>query len=340
MGEKLLQNKTIRVIGIIIGAYFMIKYLVPLIIPFLIAGYLAWMMRPFVRLLHRKLHINESLLASIFLLMIGGSIGLVLWIAIVKICEVLTDFLCNLDSYKEGLIGTVRDCCCRMEAATGIQGDFIEDTIMENATVFVNNLQITYLPKLMNHSVFYVTNILKVIGTIMIIAIATVFFIKDFDKIVDFLHQKECTRKMLQTVKKVSSLAGVFLKAQLIIMSIVTILVITVLLILGVKGAIGKGILIGILDALPFIGTALILFPWAVFDLLNGAYYAAIAKIILFLLCAILRDVLEPKLMSKKIGVLPILMVMSVYIGIQVFGISGIFIGPILLLLVVEAVRF
>lgn len=155
--------------------------------------------------------------------------------------------------------------------------------------------------------------------------------------ILGYLHKNEITNKALIQIKKTLYLVRIYLKAQLIILSVISLLLVLSFYLLGISDPIAKGIMIGVLDALPFIGTGLILFPWSVIDLIQGNYLSGIAKVLLFIICAILRDVLEPKLMGRKIGVLPILLIMSVYIGARALGIFGIVIGPILLLIVVEA---
>lgn len=59
--------------------------------------------------------------------------------------------------------------------------------------------------------------------------------------------------------------------------------------------------------------------------------------VITFLLSASARELLEPRLIGKKMNVLPILILVSVYAGVQVFGVSGVFLGPLYMMTLSEA---
>ena len=54
-----------------------------------------------------------------------------------------------------------------------------------------------------------------------------------------------------------------------------------------------------------------------------------VLKVIIYVVCIFLREILEPKLIGRKIGVTPIAVLVSLYAGIQLFGISGIIKGPL-----------
>ena len=99
------------------------------------------------------------------------------------------------------------------------------------------------------------------------------------------------------------------------------------------------GIVIGILDALPFLGTGTILLPWAVVLLIRGEYWLALGYGVLFLVTNTARDLLEPRLIGKRIGIYPFVMALSVYVGLCLFGPTGVFTGPVGLVLIMEICR-
>ena len=51
--------------------------------------------------------------------------------------------------------------------------------------------------------------------------------------------------------------------------------------------------------------------------------------IAVYIVCIFIREWLEPKLIGKKIGVSPIAILLSIYAGVQLFGIWGIIQGPL-----------
>ena len=107
----------------------------------------------------------------------------------------------------------------------------------------------------------------------------------------------------------------------------------------GIQHGILWGILAGILDALPFIGTGCVLVPMAVVQVCYEKYGKAILCIGLYVVCIFLRQLLEPRLIGKRIGVNPITILLSLYAGIHLFGVAGIIKGPLGFILIYETWR-
>ena len=106
--------------------------------------------------------------------------------------------------------------------------------------------------------------------------------------------------------------------------------------IVGIDFPLLWGLLSGIVDALPFLGTAAVLVPMALFSLMIGDQYSFTAILIIQVLVFIVRQLAEPKVVSRQIGVHPILTLISVYIGLRFFGILGVILAPITLVLLVN----
>ena len=96
------------------------------------------------------------------------------------------------------------------------------------------------------------------------------------------------------------------------------------------------GIVIGLMDALPFIGTGIILIPIAVSWIFRKNVKMALGYAGLFLLTYIVREILEPRLLGRKLGIYPFVLVITVYAGIYLYGIAGVILGPVTLLTVKE----
>ena len=50
--------------------------------------------------------------------------------------------------------------------------------------------------------------------------------------------------------------------------------------------------------------------------------------IFLFILVQVVREILEAKFLSDKLDLHPLLILLSIYIGVKIFGMLGIIIGP------------
>jgi len=73
--------------------------------------------------------------------------------------------------------------------------------------------------------------------------------------------------------------------------------------------------------------------PWAVIAALNGDLTLGISIIALYAIILVVRQLVEPKIVSNKIGIHPIFTLIAMYTGFKLTGILGLFIGPIVLII-------
>ena len=90
---------------------------------------------------------------------------------------------------------------------------------------------------------------------------------------------------------------------------------------------------IGFVDALPILGSGTFMIPWAIICAINGDLNLGIAIIVLLIIMSVVRQILEPKLVSKNIGVHPIFTLIAMYTGFKVIGVMGMLVGPIVLII-------
>jgi len=94
------------------------------------------------------------------------------------------------------------------------------------------------------------------------------------------------------------------------------------------------GLAIALLDALPVLGSGMILLPWSIVLFFQKNYIPGAILLTVFVLCVILREFLEPKLLGKGIGIRPLYTLISMYLGIRIFGVAGFILGPIGLVII------
>lgn len=124
-----------------------------------------------------------------------------------------------------------------------------------------------------------------------------------------------------------------FIRAQLIL-SILTYLVTFVgLIVLKVDYPLAIALLVMIGEFIPVVGTALIFVPWAGYHFLNGNSGLAIAIIVLFFIIVLFRRIVEPKILSDSVGISSLAALVSLYVGFELAGIAGLFLGPVLVII-------
>lgn len=163
------------------------------------------------------------------------------------------------------------------------------------------------------------------------------FLIVDRDKMIGLLKKilpKDIINKVTYQRKNLREM--VVIQGTLIIMS--TIEMIIGFVILKVERPIFLGVICGILDILPYVGTIIVFMPIIIYNIIIKDYLIAFALILLYILVQVIREILEAKFLSSKLEVHPLLIFLSIYIGIKIFGILGLIVGPLYVILAKEII--
>ncbi len=130
-----------------------------------------------------------------------------------------------------------------------------------------------------------------------------------------------------------------YLRALFILISVTTVITIIGLEIFGLNYALVIGIVSGILDLIPIVGPGLIFVPWIIVSFFMGNFLLGFQLILLYGTMAVVRSILEPKVIGKNIGVHPVATLIALYVGLRVFGPSGVIIGPAILIITKALIR-
>ncbi len=141
----------------------------------------------------------------------------------------------------------------------------------------------------------------------------------------------------LRRIRKIFSTAfSGYIKAQLIIMAVVFVVLLTGFAVMKVEFSILLAFVISLVDAIPVLGTGLVLNPMAFIYLIQGDYFRAIGFVSLYVVVLVLRHFIEPRVLSGQLGMHPIITLVSMYMGFKLIGVSGMIIGPLLALIVIS----
>ncbi|HCX65091.1 MAG TPA: sporulation integral membrane protein YtvI, partial [Eubacteriaceae bacterium] len=70
------------------------------------------------------------------------------------------------------------------------------------------------------------------------------------------------------------------------------------------------------------------LVPWAIFSFITGNISLGISLLVIYGITLVVRQIVEPKIVGKQIGIHPLLTLASMYIGLRTIGVTGIILGP------------
>lgn len=150
------------------------------------------------------------------------------------------------------------------------------------------------------------------------------------DNLMEFLSQ------MIKDTGK--GLKGYF-KSQLILMGITLIILITGLMILDVKNSILISIGISIIDILPVLGSGVIIVPWSIISFILGNSYLGKGLALIYIILIITKQVLEPKILGKEIGVRPLYTFLATILGSIILGPVGLILGPLIAVVITSVIR-
>lgn len=333
------QKKLFIITGTIIAVYLGFKYLLPLFVPFLFAYFIAWMLRPFVSMLHKRLKVPLALGAGIgVLLFLSIVCGIFLYIGKVLI-EQLILFLRNIPVYESYLTSQVHGLCSGCDRMFNRELGASWELLSKGGEALTDLVQETILPRLTTETLRFACNAVGMFAGMVIVIVASILFIKDMEEYKEGMRKSEFYPAVHRITEKLSETGIAYLKTQVVIMSIIGSICVIGFLILKNPYALLVGIGIAIFDAFPVLGSGLIILPWAFVMLLSKNFFAAAVLITLYILCQFTREFLEPKLLGNKIGIQPIYSLMSMYIGLQLFGLFGFFLGPLGLVIIRTVVK-
>lgn len=301
MEKRIWDSREFRLLLAAGAVFLFLKFLVPVLAPGLCAMLFVTIFGPLMQKLQKKCRLPRRVTALLLLLLLGMAVGGLIWL-------LLTLAIDGMDSFASGL-------------------PILEEKM--GNLVQLRQFSEKLLPEVMAKSPAYFGKLLKVGGFLICFLIATLLLAGDYDDIMNRLLEKESCEKVLTVVCGVIRYVATYVKAQAVILTIIGVLCGGVLTVMRIPNGCLWGILAGILDAMPFIGTGVVLVPLAISRFLAGKYAGAAGCLILYVVCIFVREILEPKLIGRRMGVAPVIILLSIYAGMKLFGPVGILEGPL-----------
>lgn len=161
----------------------------------------------------------------------------------------------------------------------------------------------------------------------MLSNMAVYFILVDKELLTNFLAKLVNSDNVILIKKKYNDI-NELLKIELVLILISTIETILGFYALSIENALILGIACGILDLLPYIGIVFVFVPLIILKFYAGQYIIVGGLICLYILLTISRQIMETRFVSNKLKIHPLPLLLSMYIGINLFGIIGVFVGP------------
>ena len=333
-------RKFLYVILILIGLFLAFKLAI-FYMPFLIAFIISLMIEPAIRFIMKKLKFTRKTSSIIIFIIVSGIIiGAVVW-GIVALISEASNLLQDLNSYVEKAYTLFQNFTSRFDfnkihLPTEISSIIQNSTgdILTSISGWIRN----FLTGLLNIITSMPSIVIYFVVTIMALYLICVDKVYILDQIEHHFPQK-WVFKVGTHIKELTKTLGGYLKAEATLILVSFIISLAGLYILKfakfkIEFPLLIALFIGFVDALPILGSGTVMVPWAIISGLNGDLKLGIAIIILLIIMSIVRQFLEPKLVSKHIGTHPIFTLIAMYTGFKFIGVLGMLIGPIILIII------
>ncbi len=329
----------IKMVIITLGVYLGFRFILPLILPFLFAYILAWIIKPSTEFLYKKARIPRIIGGSTSLLVLVFIIGLGFYYLGSLLIKQAINFARSIPAYLSILAGKLDNICSSCDDIFGLVAGSAREVMDDNIVKMIDRVKTDFIPGMTARTLNLTVKLIAFTGVLLIILISAVLIIKEIPELRRKYENSNLYNDINKVTVKLADAGIAYMRAQLLIMVLVAVCCVTGLVIIGNEYALLLGILIAILDALPLIGSGMILIPWSIVMLINGNIFASAVLITVYLLCQIIREVAEPKLIGNRIGIKPLYTLISMYIGLKIFGIAGFILGPVGLIIIITILK-
>lgn len=330
------------IIGILIIVSFLLIFKLTIFyIPFLIAYIISIIIDPIIKFVNKKAHFSRKVSSIIVLATMFSIIAALLVWGIVRLVAETTNLLEGLNIYLEKTLNFISDKISSFDFTKYKVSNNVINIFEDTTTDYLNTIT-KYLKELLTKILNYITSLPNMLINTIITILATYFITSDKFYILDRMEHhlsKKMVGKITKHAKEITSSLGGYLKAE-IILSIITFMVVLTglnifyLIGMNVDYPILMAIVIGFVDALPILGAGSVMIPWSIILFINSNNSLAFSVIGLYIFIVVLKQLLEPKLVSNNIGIHPIFTLIAMYTGFKLIGIIGLLIGPIVLIIV------
>lgn len=305
------------------------------IAPFLIGGVIALLINPISTKLKSKFNINKGIstiiLSFLAVIIFISLVGLIIMTSIDNILEFIENIPNNYEYFNRFIEELNLSINTYLEQLKNIPSINVEGIVGKYTKEMIQ-----ILDSFLDSMVGIVSSIPYIVIFILTLFMSTYFIAKDIDKIENKFYNMftEPTKSKVKNVKKeiLKSALG-YIKAYTILMGITFIVTWISFKFFKIPYALLLSIVAAILDLVPFLGIVVIYLPIIIYYFMINAKVLSICIAVIFLMLSILREILEPKLVSVNIGISPLAALGAIFIGVQVNGIIGIvfFLGLIVM---------
>lgn len=339
-------SKLIIYAVVVVAVLLLMKYVLPYFLPFFVAVIIVV---PLHRLCLKKGWCEKKGKG----IMAGGVLFTILLFVLLFFIGFGTFFFSRTQNFIQNLavieaecMELISDFCHRLEVYSGLEDGVAEAWLRDKVFGLFGNLAIES-SSWISSTLRYLAGMGRLFTLGLVTFICVVLFAREIERwqqgLLNIAVLEPAIDRVLSIMirigKKLGCMMKTFVKTQSVILCCISLIAGTGLFLARIPEFWFYGLLAGVMDVLPFIGTGIVLIPIGVLCLLGGNYLHTIIIFVAYVLCLVIREALESRLMGDGLQVSPVAILVSVYAGVLFYGIGGVLLGPVTLLILVEVAR-
>lgn len=333
--------------------YLVFKYAIFVVMPFLLGFAVAALINPIVRFLSRRYDLKRRPAGIMLLLLFYATIGMLITIGVVRLTVFFGEVSGELpDLYRDRLepalnklFGYINSFADRLYAIFGGESQVLSErlggiftSIKSSLGDTISDISVKALTRLSSAA----AAIPGIIIELLFAVISSFFFTVEYENILSLVKRllpKRTVDLLCRLRGRVFKVAGKYLRSYALILLITFGELSLGLVLLGVDNAVLIAFCIALFDILPVAGTGGIMIPWAIFSLIGGDWGFAVGLVVIWAVITIVRNIIEPKIVGRQVGLHPLLALIAMFVGTKLFGIIGLFLLPLTLAIVLPLLR-
>lgn len=315
--------------------YLFIKLSAELLLPFALALVVTLIIYPVSRRINKKLKIKEPV--SVFLIIlvsILAVVGLFIFVFIIVTKELggvvarLLEALNNGDSVLDALLSLTR----LIEEKLPFLKDVLKSEEIYSALAgALTDILKSLSQKITAWAGSVIKNLPQLFVAFVSFALSLFYLVKDYKKISTAIFSilpKKCGEVAVILKNETSQMLIKYIKSYGLILIITFAELFSGFLVLGIENSFAVAMIISLVDILPIVGSGIVLIPWGVTMLIFGNAFQGVGVIVIAIIVYIVRQLVEPRIISSQMNMHPLLTLISMYVGLKIQGAVGMIFAP------------
>lgn len=321
----------VLICAVVLGAIFLSIYFWP----FLVAIIFAIVLERSINFIVKKTKIPRKAVATTLVIVAYLLIGMLAYLIISSLVREAIGLSGNLpelyEQLKANYTGMYQDITKMLSDLPETVSSSVYKTgleLLENITKFAGNI--------LKWIIDFVLALPDIMIYVVVTFLATLFLVTDRRTITRYAEEvlpNKTFKKLSAVVSGCFKTLGKYLKSQCVLICITFIELFISFVILKQPYPLTLAVVVAIVDALPILGTGTVLIPWAIYSAVTGNLSFGIGLMVAYIVITIVRQLIEPKIVSDNLGIHPFVTLIAMYVGFKIFGLFGLIIGPVVMVI-------